>query len=401
MAPWLLPENLADALPQEAARIETLRRECLDLFRSYGYELVIPPILEHIEALLIGSGRDLAGRTVQVVDLLSGRILGVRADMTPQAARIDAHLLNRNGVTRLCYAGSVVHARPAGLFASREPLQIGAELYGFGGIAADLEILELMVESLLRAGVPAPRIDLSHMGIVPALLAAYPQGLPRFGLEEEELYALLLAKDRPALARLREVDAALGGALFDLSGLYGPAAPGSNASEVLERARHSLPDLPAVQEALDALDQIVGAGVWHRYPGLQLSIDLADLRGHRYHTGVSFAAYVRERADAIARGGRYDNVGAVFGRRRPATGFSLELRELAGLGQPPRPLSAVLAPDSDDAALDAAIMRLRRAGEVVIRRMPGDDPSPSDLDCDRELVRSGDQWLIRPRERAH
>jgi ATP phosphoribosyltransferase regulatory subunit len=170
---------------------------------------------------------------------------------------------------------------------------------------------------------------------------------------------------------------------------------------VLERARHSLPDLPAVQEALDALDQIVGARVWHRYPGLQLSIDLADLRGHRYHTGVSFAAYVRERADAIARGGRYDNVGAVFGRRRPATGFSLELRELAGLGQPPRPLSAVLAPDSDDAALDAAIMRLRRAGEVVIRRMPGDDPSPSDLDCDRELVRSGDQWLIRPRERAH
>jgi ATP phosphoribosyltransferase regulatory subunit len=401
MASWLLPENLADVLPREASRIELLRRECLDLFRSYGYELVIPPILEHIEALLIGSGRELAGRTVQVVDQLSGRILGVRADMTPQAARIDAHLINGSGVTRLCYAGSVVHARPAGLFASREPLQIGAELYGHGGIAADLEVLELMVESLLRAGVRAPRIDLSHMGIVPALLAAFPQGLTRFGLEEEELYGLLLAKDRPALARLRDIDPDLGSALFDLSGLYGPAAPGSDASEVLERACHRLPDLPPVREALETLGRIVGARVWHRYPGLQLSIDLADLRGYRYHTGVSFAAYVRERADAIARGGRYDNVGAVFGRRRPATGFSLELRELAGLDQTARSASAILAPDSDDAGLEDRIRQLRRDGEVVVRRMPGDDPSPADLDCDRELARSGDQWLILPRRRAH
>ncbi len=401
MASWLLPENLADALPQEASRIEILRRRCLDLFRSYGYELVIPPILEHIDALLIGSGQELAGRTVQVVDQLSGRILGVRADMTPQAARIDAHLLNTAGITRLCYAGSVVHARPAGLFASREPLQIGAELYGHGGVQADLEILELMVESLLRSGVKAPRIDLCHMGIVPALLAAFPEGLARLAIEEEALYGLLLAKDRPTLAALRGLDPELGGALFQLSGLYGPAAPGSDASEVLAKARQLLPALPAVQEALDTLGQIVGSPVWHRYADLQLSIDLADLRGYRYHTGVSFAAYVRQRADAIARGGRYDNVGAVFGRRRAATGFSLELRELAALVESQGRLSAVLAPHDDPPGLASAIAQLRQSGEVVIRALPGNEPSPCDLDCDRELVRSGDQWLIKPRKRTH
>jgi ATP phosphoribosyltransferase regulatory subunit len=400
MPSWLLPENIADVLPAGAERVERLRRECLDLFRSWGYELVIPPLIEHIESLLIGSGRELAGRTAQLVDQSSGRILGVRADMTPQVARIDAHLLGAQGMTRLCYAGSVLHARAAGLFASREPLQMGAELYGHGGVAADLEIIGLMVESLALAGVHELRIDLCHMGVVPALLAAFPEALVRFGLDEDDIYALLVAKDKPALAALRERDPVMGKALLELAGLYGPVRPGARAYEVLEQARLALPDLAAVRGALDTLEQIVRAPVWQRYPGLELSIDLADVRGYRYHNGVSFAAFMRSRADAIARGGRYDGVGAVFGRSRPATGFSLELRELAGLSDPGEPTAAILAPSVDDGALESRIAELRAAGEIVIRCMADQRPTPAWFNCDRALVQVGQQWLVQPVNRA-
>lgn len=400
MPSWLLPENIADALPADAARIESLRRDCLDLFRAWGYELVVPPLIEHIESLLIGSGRELAGRTAQLVDQATGRILGVRADMTPQVARIDAHLLGTEGVTRLCYAGSVLHARPSGLFASREPLQLGAELYGHGGVAADLEIIRLMVESLAGAGLRALRIDLCHMGIVPALLGSAPDVLDRLGIDEDGVYALLLAKDKPALARLCDRDPVMGPALLELAGLYGPVHPGADAAEVLARARRVLPELPAISDALNTLERIVSAPVWRRHPSLEVSIDLADLRGYRYHNGVSFAAYVRGRPDAVARGGRYDGVGAVFGRARPATGFSIELRELASLSEASAVPSAITAPASEDPDLDTEIDRLRQSGEIVIRCMPGEPSTPAWIQCDRELVKLGDQWFVRPLSRA-
>jgi ATP phosphoribosyltransferase regulatory subunit len=400
MPSWLLPENISDVLPADAARIESLRRDCMDLFRSWGYELVIPPLIEHIESLLTGSGRELAGRTAQLVDQASGRILGIRADMTPQVARIDAHLLDSQGVTRLCYAGSVLHARPAGLFASREPFQLGAELYGHGGVEADLEIISLMVESLALAGVHELRIDLCHMGIVPALLHESSDALQRLDIEEDAIYALLLAKDRPALSLLGEREPTLGRALLALTGLYGPVQPGAHAFEVLSRARQTLPDLAAIRAALDTLERIVSAPVWLRHPALELSIDLADLRGYRYHNGVSFAAYVRGRPDAVARGGRYDGVGAVFGRARPATGFSIELRDLASLGEPCSAPAAILAPALEDIELDSVIARLRSTGEIVIRCMPDEPATPTWIRCDRSLVRVGSEWLVQPLSRA-
>lgn len=396
MPTWLLPENIADALPPEAHGIEYLRRRTLDLFRSWGYEQVIPPLIEHIESLLIGSGRELASRTAQMVDQSSGRILGVRADMTPQVARIDAHLLDAQGVTRLCYAGSTLHARPSGVFASREPLQIGAELYGHPGVGADLEIISLMVEALVAAGIDRLRIDLSHMGIVPALLAEASEGWMGPGIEDEAIYALLLAKDKPALALLRDRAPVPGRALYELADLYGPVSPGASASEVLERARRVLPLRAEVRAALDTLEQIVQAPVWTRFPGLELSIDLADLRGYRYHTGVSFAAYVSGRADAVARGGRYDGIGSVFGRDRPATGFSMEMREIASLACIELPPRAILAPEQPDPALDAEVRRLRADGHIVIRCMPGDSPTPAWIRCDRELVQVDGRWVLQP-----
>lgn len=400
MPSWLLPENISDVLPAEADRIESLRRDCLRLFRSWGYERVVPPLIEHIESLLIGSGRELGSRTAQLVDQSTGRILGVRADMTPQVARIDAHLLDSRGITRLCYAGSVLHARPAGLFASREPFQLGAELYGHGGVAADLEIITLMVESLATAGVRALRIDLCHMGIVPALLQALTDSREALEIEEDAIYALLLAKDKPALSALRERAPVIGNALFELVGLYGPVQPGAHASQVLARARQLLPDLPAVRGALDTLERIVSASVWQRHPELELSIDLADLRGYRYHNGVSFAAYVRARPDAVARGGRYDGVGEVFGRARPATGFSIELRDLASLSEASPAPTAILAPADEDADLEASIARLRAEGEIVIRCMADEPPTPAWIVCDRGLVRVEGKWRVQPLSRA-
>src|SRR5690606_6687945 len=192
MPRWLLPENIADALPSEARRIEELRRRLLDLYRSYGYELVMPPMIEHIDSLLTGSGRDLGLRTFQLVDQMSGRILGLRADITPQVARIDAHLLNRQGVARLCYAGSVLHTRAASPFATREPIHVGAEIYGHAGLEADIEVIELMVRSLAEADCGRVRIDLCHVGIVPALLSLHG---PVPGLDDEDLYGLLQGKD--------------------------------------------------------------------------------------------------------------------------------------------------------------------------------------------------------------
>ena len=376
---WLLPEYIADALPAEAERIERLRRTLLDHFRSHGFEFVMPPMLEYLESLLTGTGQDLKLRTFKLVDQLTGRTMGVRADITPQTARIDAHLLNHRGVTRLCYCDSVLHTLPATISASREPVQVGAEVYGHAGIAADLAVIRLMAGALARIKVPLSRIDLGHVGIFSALAEAAGMSAEA----EENALSLLQAKDVPGLA---EACAGLPSpwreALQRLPGLYGGA-------EVLERAVTELPDLPAVAEALAGLRHLVEAA-----PDLPFSIDLSDLRGYHYHNGVVFAAYCPGYPAAVALGGRYDGAGKAFGRERPATGFSMDLREVARLAPAGKPVRAILAPAAGhDRELAAHIAALREQGEAVVELLPGETACEGPV-CDRKLVRVGEHWII-------
>ncbi len=376
---WLLPEYFADALPAEAERIERLRRALLDHFRSHGFEFVMPPMLEYLESLLTGAGKDLNLRTFKLVDQLSGRTMGVRADITPQTARIDAHLLNHKGVTRLCYCDSVLHTLPATISASREPVQIGAELYGHAGIAADLAVIRLMAGAFARIKVPVSRIDLGHVGIFRALAEA--AGLPRES--EETVLSLLQAKDVPGLSEAcANVASPYREALQRLPQLYGGA-------EVLARAAAELPALPGVVAALDGLRHLVEAA-----PDLPFSIDLSDLRGYHYHNGVVFAAYCPGYPAAVALGGRYDGAGKAFGRDRPATGFSMDLREVARLAPPGKPMGAILAPSAaHDARLAAHIAALREQGEVVVELLPGESACEGPV-CDRKLAKVGEQWII-------
>jgi ATP phosphoribosyltransferase regulatory subunit len=379
---WVLPEYIQDALPDEARKVEGLRRALLDAFAVRGYQLVQPPLLEYLDGLLTGAGQDLELRTFKLVDQLSGRSMGVRADMTPQVARIDAHLLNRRGVSRLCYCGSVLHSLPASLVATREPLQLGAEIYGHAGLEADVEIIRLLAESLALTRLPATRIDLGHVGLFRALVAMA-------GLEAEQeqtLFALLQAKDVPSIAELL---AGTGGPASDgllaLSALYGE--PG----EVLARARAALPDAAPVRAALDELECLAG-----ELADLPLSFDLADLRGYHYHSGAVFAAYGGSSPAALALGGRYDQVGLAFGRGRPATGFSLDLRQLA-LELPDLPArGGVLAPCGREAGLADAIDALRAAGEVVMIGLPGHGGSWREAGCDRQLVLQHGVWIVAP-----
>ena len=381
---WLLPEYLADALPNEAAKIERLRRSVLDLFRVNGYELVMPPMLEYLDSLLTGSGSDLTLSTFKLIDQLSGRTLGLHADMTPQVARIDAHLLNRQGVTRLCYCDSVLHTRPASQAASREPIQIGAELYGYAGVEADLEVIRLLAAALKAAGTPASRIDISHVGVFRSLSRA--AGLDPAA--EARLLALLQVKDVPGLAECCSTLAEpFRSAFLRLPELYGGA-------DVLEAAASDLPDLPEVAAALATMRHL------HRaMPDLPLSFDLADLRGYHYHNGVVFAAYFPGFSSAIARGGRYDGVGSDFGRARPATGFSMDLREVARLAVGSTPAAAILAPycagdSASDRVLAARVAQLREQGEVVVEQLPGTSGSEGPY-CDRALVERDGQWIIQ------
>jgi ATP phosphoribosyltransferase regulatory subunit len=375
---WLLPEFVEDILPPQAQAIEHLRGRLIELFRVHGYALVIPPMLEYIDSLLSGTGQDLDLRTFKLVDQLSGRTMGLRADMTPQAARIDAHLLGREGVTRLCYCGTVLHTRPRGLNATREPLQIGAEIYGHGGIESDLEIQRLLRAALEACAVRGVRLDLGHVGVYRALVrhGGVPAAL------EPELLDALIAKDRPALAvAAAELPGPTRQALMLLPELYG-------GPEVLDRARRALPRLPEIDAALDDLAALAADN------GVAIGIDLADLRGYHYHTGVMFAAYCETLPSAVALGGRYDEVGKAFGRARPATGFSMDLRVLAQLGQAPGARGAILAPFVKDPALVQKVESLRRAGEVVIADLPGHEGTRDELGCDRRLVRRGDGWEV-------
>jgi len=376
---WLLPEYIADALPAEAARIEQLRRTVLDHFRAGGFEFVMPPMLEYLESLLTGAGQDLNLRTFKLVDQLSGRTMGVRADITPQAARIDAHLLNHQGVTRLCYCDSVLHTLPASVSAGREPLQIGAELYGFAGIEADLAIIRLMAGAFARIKLPLSRVDLGHVGIFRALAEA--AGLAPDA--EENVLSLLRAKDVPGLIEAcAGVASPYREALQALPLLYGDVG-------VLARAQAELPALPAITAALDGLRHLVEAA-----PELPFSIDLSDLRGYHYHNGVVFAAYCPDYPAAIALGGRYDGAGKAFGRARPATGFSMDLREVVRLVAPGKVQGAILAGAAGhDKTLAALIAALREQGEIVVELLPGETACEGPF-CDRKLVQVGGQWII-------
>jgi len=383
MPNWLLPENIADVLPSEARKIEELRRRLLDQFRSYGYELVMPPMLEYIESLLSGAGQDSDLRTFKLVDQISGRTLGIRADMTTQVARIDAHLLNRNSVTRLCYAGSVLLTRPSGLHATREPLQIGAEIYGHGGLESDAEIQELLLASLSLAGLTQVRLDLCHIGVLRAILALDPSAMQ----SEVALYKLLETKDTPGLRDIsRGFQESTRNALLALPNLYGDV-------HVLERARQVLPKLPEIDVALNEL--AVLAGSIPAESQAQVTIDLADLRGLHYHSGVTFAAYVSGLPNAVARGGRYDHVGESFGRARPATGFSMDLRELARLMPGAERKNAIMAPWGNDAGLREKIAQLREQGEIVIQSLPGHKNELDEFDCNRAVVFEHGNWILK------
>ncbi len=382
MQKWLLPEYIEDILPAEARRIERLRRLILDQFAVHGYELVMPPLIEYLESLLTGTGHDLDLQTFKLVDQLSGRTLGLRADITPQVARIDAHLLNRNGVTRLCYSGSVLHALPSGQLRTREPIQVGAELYGHAGVESDVEIQTLMLRALAAAGVEGVQLDLGHVSVFRSIVR-------RCGVDpplEAELFRALQAKDTSALDDLTgPLDPIARAALRLLPQLYG-------SIEILDAARAKLPAYPELVECLDALAVIgnrLGAEVG------ELCVDLAELRGYRYHSGVVFAAYARGRNDAIARGGRYDEIGKAFGRARPATGFSIELRDLAELVGGDSCGESVLAPyRPEDAALEREIRRLRQSGVTVIVDLPGHEDTRNELGCGSRLVERAGKWLV-------
>ncbi|MDN5506231.1 MAG: ATP phosphoribosyltransferase regulatory subunit, partial [Comamonas sp.] len=355
MSAWVLPDHIADVLPSEARHIEELRRGLLDTARSYGYELVMPPMLEYLESLLTGTGEALALQTSKLIDQLSGRTMGLRADMTQQVARIDAHLLNRKGVTRLCYCGPVVHARPDRPRATREPLQFGAEIYGHQGLEADLEALHLALDCLKGAGVKDVIVDLADVRIVRSLLAGVM-------VDEQVLrgvHAALASKDATELAQLtRDFPEASREGLMALLQLYG-------GMEVLDQAEKLLERTAGVRNVLSHLRWLV-----QHLDGVKVSFDLADLRGYSYYSGTRFAIYVPGGSDALVRGGRYDEVGAVFGRNRPAAGFSLDIKQLVAV-VPERPLKAAIrAPWGVDAQVAAAIAALRQQGETVVCVLP-------------------------------
>ncbi|MDQ6627039.1 MAG: ATP phosphoribosyltransferase regulatory subunit [Pseudomonadota bacterium] len=381
---WLLPEHIADVLPAQARQVETLRRGLLDAAESFGYELVIPPMLEHIESLLSGTGHALDLQTFKLVDQLSGRTLGIRADSTPQVARIDAHLLNRRGVARLCYCGPVLHTRTVSGGASREPLQFGAEIYGHPGLEADLEVLDLALECLRVAGLERVVLDLADARIVRAVLA----GVPVHGSRLEAVHAALASKD---VAELRTAS----------RGFPAPARDGLEAlvrlygtESVLVEARRVLPERAAISVALDQLAALA-AHARQAHPDLSVGFDLADSSGYAYYSGLRFAAYSKGASREVARGGRYDEVGAIFGRVRPAVGFGLDVKELAMLAPAASARSAIHAPDVADATLRAKVRQLRSAGEIVVCELPGDAGNESAMVFDRSLVQDSGRWTVQ------
>jgi ATP phosphoribosyltransferase regulatory subunit len=384
LSAWLLPEHIADVLPAQARRVEDLRRALLDRARAYGFELVMPPLLEHLESLLSGTGRELDLKTFKLVDQLGGRMLGIRADTTPQAARIDAHLLNREGVTRLCYCGPVLHTLPAGLSATREPLQFGAEIFGHAGLEADLEAAELALDCLALASVGPLVIDLADARVLRGVLA----GVVLDAAQLQAVVQALSEKDASALAVLSgNMPAAARSGLRALLRLYG-------GEEVIAAARRDLPPNPGIAEALDQLAWLA-EHLRTAVPGLKIGFDLSDMSGYAYYSGLRFAVYGAGSSDTLARGGRYDEVGAIFGRNRPAVGFSLDLKALAEVAGPSVAPAAIRAPWGEAPALRAAVRSLRDSGETVLAMLPGHEFEAQAFACDRELVHVDGHWVLR------
>ncbi|QXL85525.1 ATP phosphoribosyltransferase regulatory subunit [Comamonas sp. NLF-1-9] len=380
MSAWVLPDYIADVLPSEARRIEELRRSLLDTARGYGYELVIPPLFEHLESLLTGAGEELDLQTFKFVDQLSGKSLGLRADMTQQVARIDAHLLDRSGVSRLCYCGPVVHTRPDRPHATREPLQFGAEIYGYEGLEAEVESVQLALECLRGTRAPDLSVDLADMRIVRSLLAGVPVGLQTL----RQVHAALAAKDASELAQLtRAFPQSSRQGLAALLQLYGDI-------EVLDEAEAALGAVAGVRAALADL-RTIASTVQHA----RVTFDLADLRGYSYYSGLRFAVYASGVSDALVRGGRYDEVGAAYGRNRPAVGFSLDVRQLASVVALPALRAAIRAPWPHEDGLRQTIKALRAQGETVVCVLPGDAGRVDEFNCDRELADVAGQWLVR------
>ncbi|WP_193165792.1 ATP phosphoribosyltransferase regulatory subunit [Microbulbifer hainanensis] len=390
---WMLPDGIAEILPADAVQIETLRRRLLDLYHSWGYELIIPPMVEFTESLLIGMGRDIDLSTFKVTDQISGRTLGIRADITPQAARIDAHSFPRAGANRLCYAGHVLHTRPRTAMGSRSPIQVGAELYGVESLQADIEVISLMLESLLLAGVEQIHLDLGHVAIYRSLAAA--ASLDNEG--QRELFALLQSKASADVQRWVSDNVAEPQVANWLRAL--PTLAGGR--DCLVRAREIFAGAPAALEEALADLQRTAELLAQRYPAVELFFDLSEVRGYDYETGLVFAAYTPGYGQALANGGRYNGIGAVFGRERPATGFSTDLVALNTLGSATETLSgAILAPMADGAdgeSLWRAVEKLRGAGEVVIGALPDGAEGEVLSRCDRKLVLDGGDWVVKPR----
>ncbi|HKQ29955.1 MAG TPA: ATP phosphoribosyltransferase regulatory subunit [Burkholderiales bacterium] len=385
---WLLPDGFEEILPAEARRLEALRRATLDLLGRWGYELVMPPMIEYLDSLLVGAAHDLDLQTFKITDQLTGRMMGIRPDMTPQAARIDAHYLKREAPARLCYAGPVLRTRPDELGGSREPLQVGAELFGHAGPQSDAEVLLLMDATLELAGIRERHIDLGHVGVFRALAR---HAKLSFELEAE-LFEALQRKARDQVTHLvsRVADAKAGAALATLLDLNGGA-------DVFDRAKQSLAQAPAdVQQALDYLRQVADA-VARQPRAPALFFDLAELSGYHYYTGVVFSAFVPGHGRAIAKGGRYDGIGAAFGRARAATGFGADLRALLRLSNAADNGSGgILAPTDADVA---EVARLRDGGERVVVALPGDNAEPSDYGCDRRLINKNGRWVVETAKR--
>ena len=387
---WLLPDGVKEILPPKARQVEVLRRRLLDLYDNWGYEQVMPPLVEHLESLLPGVGKDLDINTYKLVDKESGHTLGLRADITPQVARIDAHRMNAQGANRLCYCGSVVHTRAENMLASRNPLQLGAEVYGHAGMASDVEVISLMLETLFACGIKDElSLDLGHVDIYRSVV----EQATLTAQQSKQYHDLVQAKALPDLAQFvasLAVSESMANMLLALPRLNG-------GIDVLQLASETLADASAtVKDALSYLQKLA-AIMQLRYPSVDLYFDLAELRGANYHTGVVFSALSPNFAQAIAKGGRYDGIGEDFGRPRAATGFSTDLITLCDISADIQARFGVLAPSGEEATLLTAIAALRAQGVRVIQRLPGDDHE-AELRCDRTLEKQADSWVVMPRD---
>lgn len=387
---WLLPDGVEEILPAEAYKLESLRRHLLDLYESWGYQLVITPLIEYLDSLLVGSSTDLDLHTFKITDQLSGRMMGIRADITPQAARIDAHCLNREGPVRLCYADNVLHTRPRGIMTSRVPIRIGAELYGYSGVECDIELVCIMHETLRAAEINDVHIVLGHVGIFRTLLL-------EANLDEGTERSLFEAVQRKEYDRINEV---LNSSVIDkeLRQMLEQLTRLSGDETILETAKQVFAAAPVTVTA--ELDELVAIaeGIKKRLPEAAMFFDLCELRGYEYHTGIVFAAYTPNYGRAVAKGGRYDHIGEVFGRARPASGFDSDLKVLAKLSNKIfTRRAAIVVPNNNDPDLLILVDTLREQGEIVVNWFGDAELSQQDCEeqnCDRQIVNRNGEWVV-------